>query len=101
MTGVTGQKEEKKEKEKFLHTDGWTGTGTPIKGSTKGPRGPKMREEGKYLEEGYIGKQRRRIRRRNRKIKTEEKKEKNLKEKGEGKIAADGTGGQVKIKGSI
>ena len=41
MTGVTGQKEEKKEKEKFLHTDGWTGTGTPIKGSTKGPRGPK------------------------------------------------------------
>ena len=50
MTGVTGQKEEKKEKEKekkegkkeekkFLHTDGREGG--PIKGSTRGPRGPK------------------------------------------------------------
>ena len=33
VTGVTGQKEEKKEK--FLHTDG------PTKGSTRGPSGPK------------------------------------------------------------
>ena len=48
MKGVAGQKEEKKEKEKeekeekkkekkkFLRR-----TGTPIEGSTKGPRGPK------------------------------------------------------------
>ena len=39
VTGVMGQKEEKKEKEKeekkFLHTDGRAGT--PIKGSRRGP----------------------------------------------------------------
>ena len=41
-----------KEENKFLHTDGWRCT--PIKGSTRGPRGPKKREGGKYLEEGNI-----------------------------------------------
>ena len=37
MAGVTGEKEEKKEKEEknFLRAGG------PIKGSTRGPRGPK------------------------------------------------------------
>ena len=45
MTGVTGQKEEKKEKEKEekkKEKKKLLGrTGTPIEGSTKGPRGPK------------------------------------------------------------
>ena len=34
------EKEEKKEEKKFLHTGG-RGADRPIKGSTRGPRGPK------------------------------------------------------------
>ena len=45
-TWVTGEKEEKKKKEKeekkFMHAD--RRAGGPIKGSTRGPRGPKNLE---------------------------------------------------------